>query len=77
MGKVYIYASAPVSKVVGEFEPVVKFSHTELFASAVGYDKVQEVMVRNGYRKNTFNSPVKVNGNVFFEIYRMGKRMAV
>lgn len=47
VGKVYIYASAPVSKVVGEFELVVKFSHTELFASAVGYDKVQDVPVED------------------------------
>lgn len=54
---------------------VLKFSHTELFQTVVGYDQVQEILKRNGYGKNTFNSPVRVNGKVFFEIYEMGKGM--
>lgn len=53
----------------------LKFSHTELFETAVGYDKVQEILVRNGYGKNTFNSPVRVNGKVFFEVYEHGKEL--
>ena len=51
----------------------LKFSHTELFPKVVAYDQVQEILKRNGYGKNTFNSPVRVNGKVFFEIYEMGK----
>lgn len=45
----------------------------ELFQTVVGYDHVQEILVRNGYGENTFNSPVMVNGRVFFEIYGMRK----
>lgn len=55
----------------------LKFSHTELFVKVVGYDQVQDILMRNGYGKNTFNSPVKVDGRVFFEIYRMGKGMYI
>ena len=51
----------------------LKFSHTELFPTVVGYDQVQKILVRNGYGKNTFNSPVKVNGKVFMDIYEVGR----
>lgn len=52
----------------------LKFSHTELFQTVVEYDEVQEILLRNGYKKNTFNSPVRVNSKVFFEVYEHGKR---
>ena len=51
----------------------LKFSHTELSPKVVGYDQVQEILKRNGYGKNTFNSPVKVSGKVFIEIYERGE----
>ena len=63
----------------GEKDDVVKalrFSHTELFKCPVAYEEAQLVLARNGYNTpNTFASPLKVNRNVFFEFYEMGKGM--
>lgn len=50
----------------------LKFSHTELFSKPVGYENVQKVLMRHGYKRNTFAGPLKVTKDVFFDIYEIG-----
>jgi GNAT superfamily N-acetyltransferase len=51
----------------------LKFSHTELFRHPVTYDRAQELLVRNGFKRNTFASPVLVSSAVFFDMYEIGR----
>ena len=47
------------------------FSNTEVFKQAVSFDKVTKILLANGYKKNTFTSPLKVNNAVFGSVYRL------
>lgn len=51
----------------------LKFSHTELFTRPIVYEKVQLILKKHGYRRNTFASPLAVNNDVFIEMYEMGR----
>ncbi len=51
----------------------LKFGHTEIFDYPVSYNKIQEILVSNGRKRNTFASPVEINDLIFFQIYQLGK----
>lgn len=51
----------------------LKFGHTEIFDYPVSYNKIQEILVFNGRKRNTFASPVEINDSIFFQIYQLGK----
>lgn len=50
----------------------LKFSDTEVFKNPVSFKKVNEILVQKGRNKNTFASPLKVNTEIFLEIYKLG-----
>jgi predicted nucleic acid-binding protein len=50
----------------------LRFSHTENFSKPIGYEFIQEVLVSNGMKRNTFPSPLKVNKDIFNKIYLRG-----
>jgi predicted nucleic acid-binding protein len=50
----------------------LRFSHTELFYNPIQYQTIQKILIYYGKRKNTFSSPVKVNIEIFLDIYRRG-----
>lgn len=52
---------------------VLKFCHTEVFDYPVNYNKIQEILISNGRKRNTFASPVEINESIFFQIYQLGK----
>lgn len=45
------------------------FSDTEIFTKHIPFKIITKVLLNNGYKKNTFTSPLKVSNNVFNEIY--------
>lgn len=51
----------------------LKFCHTEIFDHPVSYNKIQEILISNGRKKNTFASPVEINETIFFQLYQLGK----
>lgn len=51
----------------------LKFCHTEVFDYPVNYNKIQEILISNGRKRNTFASPVEINESIFFQIYQLGK----
>ncbi|RAW01084.1 GNAT family N-acetyltransferase [Pseudochryseolinea flava] len=51
----------------------LKFSDTEVFRNVVTLDKINEIMIKNNRRTNTFASPVEVSIAIFKEIYVTGK----
>jgi predicted nucleic acid-binding protein len=50
----------------------LRFSNTEVFNKPVLLSKINEILILNGRKKNTFASPVKVNRNIFNHIYQIG-----
>lgn len=50
----------------------LRFSNTEVFKTPVLFSKVNEILVLNGKKKNTFASPVKIDKNIFTQIYLLG-----
>jgi predicted nucleic acid-binding protein len=59
----------------GDIETAIRalrFSHTEIFSKPIEYEFIQEVLVSNGMKKNTFPSPLKVNKEIFNKIYLRG-----
>lgn len=51
----------------------LKFCHTEVFDYPINYNKIQEILISNGRKRNTFASPVEINESIFFQIYQLGK----
>ena len=51
----------------------LKFCHTEVFGYPVNYNKIQDILMSNGRKRNTFASPVEINESIFFQIYQLGK----
>lgn len=51
----------------------LKFCHTEVFDYPVNYNRIQEILISNGRKKNTFASPVEIDETIFFQIYQLGK----
>ncbi|WP_418502082.1 GNAT family N-acetyltransferase [Flagellimonas sp.] len=52
----------------------LKFSDTEVFDNAVSLRDVNDILLKNGRKKNTFASPVVVDTNIFLEIYERGTK---
>lgn len=50
----------------------LEFSDTEVFKKCVSLKKINEILLNNGRKKNTFPSPLKVNKDIFNEIYKLG-----
>ncbi len=51
----------------------LKFCHTEVFDYPINYNQIQEILISNGRKRNTFASPVEINETIFFQIYQLGK----
>lgn len=51
----------------------LKFSGTEVFKYSVSLTSIINIFEANGRKRNTFASPVKVDFNVFNQIYQFGK----
>lgn len=51
----------------------LKFCHTELFKYPVCFEKIQEILISNGRKKNTFTSPIVIDETIYFQIYQLGK----
>ena len=51
----------------------LKFCCTEVFSEIIPYDKIQEILIKHGQRRNTFASPVEVSEDIYFDIYQLGK----
>ena len=51
----------------------IVFSDTEVFKRAIPFQDVTEVLLSNGYKKNTFTSPLKVDNEIFNSIYKLAK----
>ena len=47
------------------------FSNTEVFKNVIPFDIVTEILLSNGFKKNTFTSPLKVNKDVFKTVYKL------
>ena len=54
---------------------LLRFSNTEIFINPVKLSEIHQVFIDNGRKTNTFASPVKVDKNIFTQIYllRNGK----
>jgi predicted nucleic acid-binding protein len=50
----------------------LRFSHTEVFSNPVKYQTIQQILIYNKKKTNTFPSPVRINMDIFCEIYRRG-----
>jgi hypothetical protein len=50
----------------------LRFSKTEVFNKPVLLSKINDILVLNERKKNTFASPVKVDKNIFAQIYLLG-----
>jgi len=50
----------------------IEFSDTEIFKKPIYLSKVNEILVNNERKKNTFASPLKVNNKIFNDIYILG-----
>jgi hypothetical protein len=42
-----------------------------VFPKVIPFDKVTEILLSNGYKKNTFTSPLEVNKDVFKSVYEL------
>ena len=49
----------------------IVFSNTEVFQKVIPFDKVTEILLSNGYKRNTFTSPLEVNKDVFKSVYKL------
>lgn len=52
----------------------LRFSGTEVFINPVKLSSIQEIFIANGRPANTFASPVKIDSNIFNQIYQAGVR---
>ena len=53
---------------------VLQFSDTEVFEKTISFSETNRILEAHGLKKQTFVSPVKVNSEVFSEIYRLSKQ---
>jgi predicted nucleic acid-binding protein/GNAT superfamily N-acetyltransferase len=51
----------------------IVFSDTEVFRNAITFQNVTEILLSNGYKKNTFTSPLKVDYKIFNSVYKLAK----
>ncbi len=52
----------------------LRFSGTEVFQKPISLSSIREIFEKNGRPANTFASPVKVDNNIFNQIYQAGTR---
>ncbi|CAM1360717.1 Acetyltransferase [Tenacibaculum litopenaei] len=52
----------------------IEFSDTEVFKNAIPLKKVQEIFIKNGKKSNTFACPVRVDKEIFNQIYILGTK---
>ncbi|MBX2969794.1 MAG: hypothetical protein KF803_10530 [Cyclobacteriaceae bacterium] len=52
---------------------VLQFSDTEVFEKTISFSETNRILEAQGFKKQTFVSPVKVSSKVFSEIYRLSK----
>jgi ribosomal protein S18 acetylase RimI-like enzyme len=50
----------------------LRFSNTEVFQKPVQLSLIRQIFTANGKRENTFASPVKIDRNIFLQIYQLG-----
>jgi predicted nucleic acid-binding protein len=55
---------------------VLQFSDTEVFKRPVSFKTTNEILLSEGFKKQTFVSPVKVNNQFFNRIYTLAKGTA-
>lgn len=71
-----VYSWKDISKLAGnntnEKIKALKFSDTEVFEKMIPFSRVTDILTRNGRPKFTFTSPLKVDTQVFIEIYKLG-----
>ncbi|MEX1028134.1 MAG: GNAT family N-acetyltransferase [Candidatus Paceibacterota bacterium] len=48
----------------------LEFTNTELFSSPLAWKKLQEVLGRHGKQNYTFPSPVRIDDDLFFDLYK-------
>lgn len=51
----------------------LRFSGTEVFHNPIKLSLIRQIFVSNGRKENTFASPVKVDKNIFNQIYQIGR----
>lgn len=51
----------------------LRFSDTEVFKKPVRLKRINEILIDNGRKENTFPSPLEVSNKIFIEIYKEGK----
>ena len=49
----------------------LRFSHTEVFNKSIKLSTIRQIFIANGKKTNTFASPVKINKNIFHQIYQL------
>ena len=52
---------------------MLRFSGTEVFDFPIVYKNIQQVLMKNGRKTNTFTSPLEVNNEIFEQLYILGK----
>ncbi|MFV0267369.1 MAG: GNAT family N-acetyltransferase [Draconibacterium sp.] len=55
-------------EIENEVKAIV-FSNTEVFQKVIPFDKVTEILLSKGFKRNTFTSPLEVNKDVFKSVY--------
>jgi len=74
-----VYKWKEIFKLAGENSrnPIkaLQFSDTEVFEKPIKLKRVQEIMLSENFKKNTFTSPVKVNSTIFNKIYKEAKQI--
>lgn len=51
----------------------LQFGDTELFTNPITFSEVNRILMDEGFKKQTFVSPLKVNYKVFSKLYRIGR----
>jgi ribosomal protein S18 acetylase RimI-like enzyme/predicted nucleic acid-binding protein len=69
--EIYELAGKDIHKLI----MAIRFSDTELFKSPITLEKVRRLLFEISGKKYTFQSPVKINEELFLEIYRLGFNM--
>ncbi len=57
-------------EIENEVKAIV-FSNTEVFQKVIPFDKVTEILLSKGFKRNTFTSPLEVNKDVFKSVYEL------
>ena len=61
------------SRDVNEKIMALRFSDTELFVTPVSSKRAESILVRTGHQLNNFQSPLRITGKAFAELYALGQ----